>query len=104
MSQAERHASKFGLVAPANPQFNQRVLTAEEQDAAMAEVMEDEDMGPKEETAEAEEARGKLKVGSLKLFRKSNTKKKDEGEKDWADLLEARLSKAKLSEAVKAAA
>ena len=104
MSQAERHASKFGLVAPANPQFNQRVLTAEEQDAAMAEVMEDEDMGPKEETAEAEEARGKLKVGSLKLFRKSNTKKKDEGEKDWADLLEARLSKAKLPEAVKAAA
>ena len=103
MSQAERHASKFGLVAPANPQFNQRVVTAEEQDAAVLDEMDDDETGAKEENAEAEEAREKLKVGSVKLFRKSNAKKKDEGEKDWADEQEARLSRTKLPEAVKAA-
>ena len=103
MSEDERHAAKFGLVAPANPQFNQRVVTAEEQDAAVLGEMDDDETGAKEENAEAEEAREKLKVGSVKLFRKSNAKKKDEGEKDWADEQEARLSRTKLPEAVKAA-
>ena len=65
--------------------------------------MDDDETGAKEENAEAEEAREKLKVGSVKLFRKSNAKKKDEGEKDWADEQEARLSRTKLPEAVKAA-
>ena len=103
MSKDKRHAAKFGLVAPANPQFNQRVVTAEEQDAAVLGEMDDDETGAKEENAEAEEAREKLKVGSVKLFRKSNAKKKDEGEKDWADEQEARLSRTKLPEAVKAA-
>ena len=104
MSKDERHAAKFGLVAPA-PTRNLTRGSSRPRSRTRRCWMRwtTTRRVRRRRTPRRRRPREKLKVGSVKLFRKSNAKKKDEGEKDWADEQEARLSRTKLPEAVKAA-